>query len=194
MKDQIQPTVSMTEAPPIPDQYCQTVREFLSQYWSGRKWELQESFGFHQLPILTNEQLLLTPLAHQLAMIARAAAGEIPDEADDLTKGTLHEGIQGLMEDLYAPRGIGTAYHIPATFWDSPLGQMVARAYIWLKGDELITLAEAAEMRGVTIPAMSQAVKDGRLTRYVDPNAGSRQGRTLVSRAEVEEMDREGES
>jgi len=189
MKDQIQPTLSMTEPPDIPEAYRKTLINFLAPYYGGRKWELQESFGFHQLPVLTTEQLLLTPLAHQLATIARAAAGHIPDDADDLARGTLYEAIQGLMEDLFAPRGLGTAYHIPATFWDSPLGQMVARAYLWLKGDELITLAEAAEIRGVTIPAMSQAVSSGRLTRYVDPNASARQGRTLVSRAEVEAMD-----
>jgi hypothetical protein len=184
---QIQPTLSMVEPAPIPEQYCQTVREFLSQYWEGRRWEMQESFGFYQLPILTNDQLLHTPLAHGLAMIARAAAGEI--SGGDLNRGTIHEGIQSLMEDLYCPRGLNRAYDIPARFYDTPLGQMVARAWMWLQGDELITLAEAAEMRGVTIPAMSQAVKNGRLTRYVDPNAGSRQGRTLVSRAEVEGMD-----
>jgi hypothetical protein len=188
MKDQIQPTLSMTEAPPIPDQYYLTILNFLRQYYEGRKWEMQESFGFYQLPALTEDQLLLTPLAHQLAMIARAAAGEV--SGGDSVRGTVYEGLQGLMEDLFAPRGLGTAYHIPATFYDSPLGQMVARAFLWLKGDELITLAQAAEMRGVTIPAMSQAVKDGRLTRYVDPNAGARQGHTLVSRAEVEAMDR----
>jgi len=187
MKDQIQPTVSMTEAPPIPDQYKETIVNFLHHYYEGRKWEMRESFGFYQLPIWTHDQLLLTPLAHQLAMIARAAAGEI--SGGDLVRGTVHEGIQGLMEDLYCPRGLNNAYDIPARFYDTPLGQMVARAWLWLQGDELITLAEAAEMRGVTIPAMSQAVKDGRLTRYVDPNAGSRQGRTLVSRAEVEGMD-----
>jgi len=189
MSDQIQPTISMVEPPEIPAAYRDTILNFLRQYWEGRKWEMQESFGFHQLPPLTEDQLLHSPLAHNLAEIARAAAGDIPDDADDLTRGTIYEGIQGLMEDLFAPRGLATTYHIPATFWESPLGQMVARAFLWLKGDELITLAEAAEIRGVTIPAMSQAVKDGRLTRYVDPNASSRQGRTLVSREEVEAMD-----
>jgi hypothetical protein len=188
MKDQIQPTLSMTEAPPIPDQYKETIVNFLHHYWEGRKWEMQESFGFHQLPILSEDQLLLTPLADDLARIARAAAGETARGPEDFNVDIVYETIQGLMEDLYCPRGLTTAYDIPARFYDTPLGQMVARAWLWLQGDELITLKEAAEIRGVSIPAMSQAVKDGRLTRYVDPNASARQGRTLVSRAEVEAM------
>jgi hypothetical protein len=188
MKDQIQPTISMVEPPEIPAAYRETILQFLRHYWEGRKWEMQESFGFHQLPILSDEQLLHCPLAHDLAEIAQAAAANMADDPQNIARAVIYETIQGLTEDLFAPRGLGTAYRIPASFWDSPLGQMVARAYLWLKGDELITLAEAAEMRGVSIPAMSQAVKDGRLTRYVDPNAGARQGRTLVSRAEVEAM------
>jgi hypothetical protein len=187
-QDQIQPTLSMTEAPPIPDQYHDTILQFLRQYWEGRRWEMQESFGFH-LPPLTNEQLLLTPLAYNLAEIAQAAAGNMADDPQNIARAVVYETIQGLMEDLYAPRGLGAVYRPPESFYNTPLGRMVSRAYLWLKRDELITLAEAAEMRGVSIPAMSQAVKDGRLTRYVDPNAGSRQGHTLVSRAEVEAMD-----
>ena len=73
-------------------------------------------------------------------------------------------------------------------FCTTALGQMVSRALLQIKGDELITLAEAAEMRGVSVPAISRAVQNGRLTRYVDPDAPKRQGRTLVSRAEVEGM------
>lgn len=188
MTDQIQPTLSMTEPPTIPDQYKETILHFLRQYWEGRKWEMQESFGFYQLPILTDDQLLTRPLAHSLAQIARAAAGQIK-EADDFVRGTIYETIQGLMEDLFAPRGLGTAHQIPATFWDAPLGQMVARAMLWIKGDELINLKEAAKIRGVSVPAISRAVTNGRLTRYVDPDAPQRQGRTLVSKAEVEAMD-----
>lgn len=187
MKDQIQPTLSITEPPTIPDQYRETILHFLRQYWEGRKWEMQESFGFYQLPLLTQEQLLTRPLAHSLAQIARAAADQI-GEADDLTRGTIYQTIQGLMEDLFAPRGLTTAYQIPAAFWDAPLGQMVSRALLWLKGDDLITLKEAAKIRGVSVPAISRAVQNGRLTRYVDPDAPRRQGRTLVSRAEVKGM------
>lgn len=188
MNQKIQPTLSMTEPPEIPEAYRETITSFLRQYWEGRKWEMQESFGFHQLPFLTNDQLLTRPLAHQLAQTARAAAGQIQDPSDTV-KGVVYEGIQGLMEDLYCPRGLTTAYDIPARFYLTPLGQMVARALLWLKGDELISLVEAADIRGVSVPAISRAVQNGRLTRYVDPDAPKRQGRTLVSRAEVEGMD-----
>jgi len=181
----IMSTVTLAEAPEIPKAYRDTIISFLAAYYGGRAWEMRESFGLYQLPpLLTNDQLLHTMLAQQLAEIARAAAGEIPhsEEAAEI----IYQNIQDLMEALFAPRGVGTGYQIPASFWDSPLGQMVSRAILWIKGDELISLAEAAKIRGVSIPAISQAVKAGRLTRYVDPNASQRQGRTLVSRAEVE--------
>jgi hypothetical protein len=52
--------------------------------------------------------------------------------------------------------------------------------------EDLITQAEAAEMTDVTISAIHQAIKDGRLHGYQNPDAPQRQGRTLVSQSEVE--------
>lgn len=188
MNQQIQPTVSLAEIPKIPEAYRDAILAFLRLYWQGRRWEMQESFGFHQLPLLTDDQLLTRPLADTLAEIARAAAGEIQHSEDGFAEGVVYQGIQGLMEALFCPPGL-TAYDPPpAHWWETDLGHMVARALLWIKADELISLKEAAEIRGVSVPAISRAVQNGRLTRYVDPDAPKRQGRTLVSRAQVEGM------
>jgi hypothetical protein len=53
--------------------------------------------------------------------------------------------------------------------------------------DDLITQAEAAEIVNVTTQAIHNAIRDGRLRGYKNPNAKrKRQGATLVSRSEVE--------
>jgi excisionase family DNA binding protein len=45
--------------------------------------------------------------------------------------------------------------------------------------DDLITITEAAELKGVSISTISHAVRRGRITRY------EKYGKTLVSRSEV---------
>jgi hypothetical protein len=172
----------------IPEQYRETIEQFLVAYWTRRRWEIEQTVLGVQIPHVQMEVLFNSALADQLAEIARAAAGEMEHSENGFTEGVLQEGIQDLMERLFAPPGLYSSYTIPVRFWEHSLGQMVARAFLWMRGDELITLKVAAEIRNVTIQAISQAVQDGRLRRYVDPDAPERQGRTLVSRQEVEEM------
>ncbi len=179
----IQPTVSMTEPPEIPELYRATVRDFLQALWRHYRWHMQEQFGFYNLPVSIDVER--TILADTLGEIARCADGQITD-GDALA--VVYEGIQGLMEMLFAVPGQGSAYEIPDRFWESELGQLVATAMLRIRGDELITIAEAAEIRGVSVQAMSQAIAAGRLRAYHDPSAPRRQGRRLVSRQEVERM------
>ena len=176
----------------MPDQYRETIEQFLLNYWNRRVWEIEQTVLGVQINPTPPDLLYNSALADQLAEIARAAAGQIEHShsEDGFTEGIIQEGIQDLMERLFCPPGLYTSYDIPARFWEHPLGGMVARALLWIRGDELVTLTEAAEMRGVTVQAISQAVKAGRLTRYVDPDAANPQrSRTLVSRREVEALD-----
>ena len=66
---------------------------------------------------------------------------------------------------------------------------MCARALLWAYGDQLITLQHAADVARVSVQAVSQAVDAGRLGSFIDPDAPARQGRTLVSRTEVLQID-----
>ena len=171
----------------IPERYKETVEQFLLNYWTRRTWEIEQTVLGVQVGPVRPDVLFNSALADQLAEIARAAAGEMEHSENGWTEGVLQEGIQDLMDRLFAPPGLSSSYQIPENFWEHPLGQMVARALLWIRGDGLITLTEAAEIRGVTVQAISQAVAAGRLTRYVDPDAANPQkGRVLVSRREVE--------
>ena len=181
-------TVHLTPQDRTPEQYLDTVTDFLYDYYQRRRWEIEQGFLGIQVPNAAPALILNSALADLLTDIARAAAGFTEHTEGGWAEGILMEGIQDLMERLFCPPGLGSAYDIPARFWETPLGQMVARALLWIREDQLITLQQAADLRGVTVQAISRAVQNGRLTRYVDPDAPARQGRTLVSRQEVEEQ------
>jgi DNA-binding MarR family transcriptional regulator len=183
----------------IPDQYRDTIEQFVAAYYDRRKWELEQAFisTTGLLPVCPAEDILTSALADQLGDIARAASGELAHSDDGWTEGVLQECVQDLMERLFAaPTGILlTTYQISDAFWDTPIGQMVARALLWLRGDELITLSEAAELLGMSLPAVSQAVSSGRLRGYIDPDAdGSNKGRRKVARSDVERLRKTGTS
>jgi hypothetical protein len=177
-------TVRLSEPAQIPEMYRDTVAQAVAQIYQRMRWHMQEQFGFYDLPLQIDP--LHTMLADTLSEIARAAAGE--REHSDFSDGELMECIQTVMELLFASPVSGT-YTIPSEFWGTQLGGMVARAQLWLRHDELITIADAAELRGVSVQAISQAVDGGRLTAYIDPDATQRQGRRLVSKSEVEHLD-----
>lgn len=174
------------------EEYQETIKQFVTEYFNRRKWQIENNlFIFldpHPQIIQIHKDPLNTPFGQQLVEIARAATGLIKDDEEGFNRGVVYEGIQDLCEQLFAPPGLGSAYTIPASFWDHPLGQMVSVAMLWVRQDELITQAEAAKIRGVSIQNINQAIQVGRLRSFKNPNANERQGRTLVSRRDVEKM------
>jgi hypothetical protein len=173
------------------DKYNEIIRQFVIEYLNDRMFQIQNNF----LIMPSTDQIeaayqnpLGTPFGQQLVEIARAASGEMKDDEEGWNRGVVYEGIQDLMEQLFAPPGLGSAYTIPSEFWEQPLGEMVSRAMLWVQQDELITQAEAAKIRGVSIQAISQAIQLGKLRGFKNPEANERQGRTLVSRKEIEKM------
>lgn len=58
--------------------------------------------------------------------------------------------------------------------------------FVQLSPHDLITQAEAVEIGAPSVQAVNNAIRDGRLQRYTNPDAKyQRQGKTLVSKAEV---------
>lgn len=175
-----------------PEEYQEIIRQFVVEYFNRRKWQIENNFVIfldpHPQIIQIHKDPLSTPFGQQLVEIARAASGLIEDDPEGFNRGVVYEGIQDLCEQLFAPPGLGSAYTIPASFWEHPLGQMVSVAMLWVQQDELITQAEAAKIRGVTTQAINQATRDGRLRSFKNPDANERQGRTLVSRRDVDKM------
>ena len=54
--------------------------------------------------------------------------------------------------------------------------------------DDLITQTEAARIRSVTVQAIHQAIRTGRLRPHRNPDAPLHQGHILVRRADVEKL------
>lgn len=173
-----------------PEKYKQICENFVREYFAARKRQIENNFLI-QLPTEVQVQggvfqhPLETALGGQVVEIARAAAGELGQ--DELTRGIVAEGIQGLLEDLFTPPGLTFAHTIPPGFWnETPFGRMVRNARLWATRDELITQTAAAGMVGVSVKAVGQKVDRGKLTLYVDDGEPNPQKNRRVSRLEVE--------
>ena len=176
-----QPAMVLSEPVHFPERYAAICDQFLAEYWHDRSFEMEQNFGY--VGLLTPPNLRQLMVANLIADIARAAAGEITDRA---YAGEIHEGVQEICERLFAAPGAGSFYHVPEEWWESPFGAMVARALLWCQGDELITIAEAARIAGVSPQAIQNRIASGALRAYVDPDVPGRQGHRLVARGSVE--------
>lgn len=181
----IRPSLTLEAPPAIPEQYVEAVVSLLRSAYERIRWTLQEHYGHTVVAeaiMLNNDDLLRTPLADSLAEIARAAAGE--REHDAFSDGVLEEAIQDVCEILFASK-VASGYVIPEEFWTTDAGAMISRARLWLYGENLITIAEAAEIADVTAAAISQQITKGKLRAFVDPDANIRQGRRLVDKRDL---------
>src|SRR5574343_64157 len=196
----MQSIVRLSKPVTFPEQYAATCTEFLAAYWEGRRWEMEQEFGLYNMPIAVPSievmerekpadmppaiHLASTFFAAGLAYIAKAAAGELQRTSE--TADEMYAACQSLAERLFAVPGLGASYTIPEEFWQAPIGQMVALAFIWLEGDELITISEAARLSGKSISTISSRIKCGALRSYPDPQAANpRRAGRLVRRSDV---------
>lgn len=170
----------------IPEIYRQTIHNFLDAYWFRRGWEIRGAVAGVDLPPVRPDVLHTNLLAQQLGDIARMAADQWPDSQQ--ARDVVMESIQDLCERLFAAPSIPAAYRIPAEFWGTPLGEMVAAAMARVHGDDLITITEAAEILGVTTAAVSHRIAFGDLITVPDFNEPNPQKRSRVLRSEVEAL------
>lgn len=113
----------------------------------------------------------------RLALYGAGLVDADPDEMRALA--------EKLAQQLFAVPGTDR-YEVPVAWAGTPMGALWWRAVIRSQGDELITLAEAARLAGVSVQAISQRIERGKLQAFVDPLAPARQGRKLVRRSDVE--------
>lgn len=105
----------------------------------------------------------------------------------EVDAGEIHEVCQGMAESLFAIPG-HNAYQIPSQWAETEMGALWWAALIRAQGDELVTIAEAARIAGVSVQAISQRIDRGTLEAFVDPfSTGERQGRRLVRRSDIVE-------
>lgn len=96
----------------------------------------------------------------------------------------MREVCQSFAEWLFAIP-VSYQYEIPDGWANTDMGALWWQALLRTQGDELITIAEAAEIAGVTVQAISARIDRGTLDSFTDPLAGERQGKRLVRRSDI---------
>jgi hypothetical protein len=172
--------------PQISEQSERAIKEFLQFWWADLTWKAHETVAGAQLPLLTPDELYHQLLGHTLRQIAAAAEGLLPND-DDL-RGEVYEGVQQLCEWMWARPDMPNSYHIPAEWWQSPIGSLAMRAYVWAAKDTLISLSEAARLSGRGLKRLSDMVAAGGLWSYKDPAEPNPRRATRVRRSEVEAL------
>jgi len=165
---------------------AQTVKEFALAFYQERARQLGQMIPGADGKIMLTPEQWEDPLRYMMEpqeWLTMARFGLGLSAGDD--EAYMYEICQGLAEWMFSMPGWHT-YHIPDMWYETPMGALWATAFVKVQGDELITLAQAAELAGVSVQAISQRVKRGTLTAYVDPAAPQRQGRNLVRRSDVE--------
>lgn len=179
----------MTLSLSIPREYQTIIEDFLLIYWIRRATEIGSLAASEiKLPPADLDELFQSRLAEDLILIARAAAGELGrDKAAQLA-----DCIWSLFRRLYFLNRLKEEQllrSIPEPFWTSNLGKMVARALLWLRADDLITIREAAQLVNLRIPTIRQCLDMGKLTPYYNPDAASLYHQsTFVSQIEVQQL------
>lgn len=167
------------------------VREFTTQYIERRLlWQLgqivpgadQNDTVRHALVQLyagTPDALQYTMEPQEWRTLALYGAGVIDGDPAEM-----QEIAQSMAEWLFSLPTYNS-YQIPDFWADTELGALWWAAVIRNRGDELITISEAAKLAGVTVQAISQRIERGKLDAFIDPFAPERQGRQKVRRSDV---------
>lgn len=171
-------------------QITQTIIEFTQQYFHDLTWRAGQLIpGLDgKIADATPAEAHADPLKYMMEpqewlVMAKAAVGLVENNEDN--RGYVYEICQGLAEWLFSIPGM-SAYEIPKIWQEHPVGALWWSAFIWSQNDELITIAEAAKLAGVSVQAISQRIDRGKLEAFTDPLAKERQGKRLVKRSDVE--------
>lgn len=144
--------------------------------------ELLEELGIFDFEPPKDDKILLnTPVARKLETIAIYA------ETGEGDSQIIFAFIQSIFRYSHAPRisSLVDQYFIPEEFWSRRTGRIIAKALSRLHGNELLTIKEAAQLAGVSMPTVSIALDSGKLTTYIDPTARKHQRHRKVLRSEV---------
>lgn len=152
-----------------------------------------------RLEIIQNYQF--APLTSSIRLLVRIANGEYKhgdvgiefiDEA--------YAALQEVVETFCVPPFSPTHYVIPDSFYQLPIGQVVQRVEFWLRGDDMITQTQAAEILTgqPATQASLQRVKrliekgergeEGGLRSWEDPGEAHPLRKTRVSRSAVQAL------
>jgi hypothetical protein len=164
------------------------VANYALHYWRQLIWQIGQfvpggdmEIGLkHQL----DEETIFTHAMEPQEWLTMARYGAGLFDGDEETPSYIYEICQGLAEWQFGIADV-SAYGIPDEWKDSPMGALWWAAYIRTQGDELISIAEAAKLAGVSVQAMSQRVDRGTVKAFTDPLSKERQRRRLVRKLDV---------
>ena len=175
----------------IPEQFQGACAGFLVDSYQAAVKALAHGFGIqssHQWASDEDflEHLYSSPMAEELALVSSAAAQAI-DRGDKELWGAVHDALNSLLASVSLPPGSeAIAYRVAEEYWKTAIGQMFALAKLWLDGDQLITISEAARLQGVPLTTMAGRVNRGNIRSYPDPRAKHPQkAARLVVRADL---------
>lgn len=166
----------------------QTVLEFAAAYGDYLIERVRLLSPLVELPDVFPDPSDGSPLVQEWLTLADAADGRLAVTAGNRFR--VRDAFRRLAMMLFAVPGEPPVFHPPFDWTDSPMAIIAWRAIVWALADELITIAEAAALAGVTIQAVSQ--RKG-LLFYRDPEAAQRQGQRLVNRNDILAINWRGE-
>lgn len=129
---------------------------------------------------LTIDELRAGPLGQdlmKLSLVARGRRRESPE--------TVLTAVESILHFFFWPAG-AEEYTVPRSFWESDLGQVLARAKLRaFEPHDLVSIGEAARRLGVTRPTIYRWMDE----RVLDSVRDETSGRTFVVRRDVERID-----
>jgi hypothetical protein len=170
----------------ISEESKKIIMEFLEAWWHDLTWQASQTVAFAALPRQTTEELYDQLLGLDLRQMATAAEGLVERNNDSAMEAL--DIVQKLCEWMWARPGMPGTYHIPEEFWGTPIGHLALRAHVWGRGDELLTLTQAAEISGRSVSSLSQLVDRGTVTGYLEPSEPNPKRRSRVLRSAIEAM------
>lgn len=161
-----------------PPEYQAIVDEALQLVYSMHHRILSRLYP-HAVPIISLQELRQGPLGEDMARLALIAAGVMRAGRNEVLG-----AIDAVLQLLFWPVGSET-YIVPRSFWEQPLGKLLALAKLrcFSPGD-LMSVGEAASILNVTRPTIFRWMDDKSLDYVRDDMTG----RTFIVREDVEAM------
>jgi hypothetical protein len=181
-----------------PDEITQDVIQQLNRHLARLvKTLLRDEANLARLEAENWDQVAtgLSPLKDEIRLLTRVANGDFPgDLADENLIEDVESAIESVCSRLFRTPGNPRQLIIPSSFWDTSLGHVIRHCQVWLRGDDLITYTEAAQLLWpdddlqAARMRIKRLVDRGVLSHYTDPRENNPQRNARVSRAEVLEQ------
>lgn len=129
---------------------------------------------------LSPEALRDGPLGQDLIRLALVARGRQRERPESVLT-----AVDAVLHLLFWPAG-AEEFAVPRTFWQSDLGQLLARAKLRaFEPHDLVSIGEAARRLGVTRPTIYRWIDE----RVLDSVRDETSGRTFVVRRDVDRLE-----